>query len=154
MDQQYEVCLTDLARKTALFTFTELKALVKELVLLHYERRQALVTAADNARKSIVPAITLRGYTQRFDLDGVHSASGCGETGKSGGRLPSDEYVLLLYIWLEAFYGPGRGQTLIELNVFPEDREAKRDRTSAQMFGDSDERFSAEEAQAQGVRSR
>jgi ATPase family associated with various cellular activities (AAA) len=110
--------LVELARETPLFTYTELKALIDEIDQKDFATDAALREALSKARQSIKPAITLRGYARRFydTSDGSRSA-------KRPDKVPSVEYLILLYLWLEAFFGPGEGIPLANLGRHPSNED-------------------------------
>lgn len=115
--------LAKVARKTALLTYTELEALVNKVEEEDSADNNRFSEALENARQSIKPAITLRGYNQRFYEHRVGGTPGDARKEKSPEKAPSVEYLLLLYIWLEAFFGTCEGKTLPEIEMQPDKQD-------------------------------
>jgi hypothetical protein len=106
-----------------LLTYTELKAWVKNVDEAVFADNSKFREALERAREAIKPAITLGSYTQRFDEDRTVDASGNKRHRKPPERAPTVEYLILLYLWLEALFGKGDGKKLSELGECPDERD-------------------------------
>jgi hypothetical protein len=107
-----------------LLTYEEHDALVKKVSESDFTDVNQFSETCTKERESIKPTITLRGYTQRFY---EHRTGGSDSEGKEQPKptekIPSVEYLVLLYLWLEAFFGTGQGRTLTEMGIPPDERD-------------------------------
>jgi SpoVK/Ycf46/Vps4 family AAA+-type ATPase len=123
-DRAIQQALAEVARKTALFTYKELEALVKKVSESSFTNVSQFRQSCTTERESIKPTITLRGYTQRF-YEHAGSDSEDEEQDKRLEKIPSVEYLVLLYLWLESFFGSGKGKTLTKMGIRPDERDVQ-----------------------------